>query len=613
MRDELLYYYERELGFLRRMGAEFADRYPKIASRLVLEPNKCEDPHVERLLEGFAFLAGRVHLKIDDEFPEITEALLNTVYPHYIRPIPSMSIAQFSLDPEQGKLAKGMPIPRGAALYSRPVNGVPCKFQTAWDLTLWPIHVTAVEWKTPERLHPPVKGSDAVAALRVELKGFGDLSFDKMDLKTLRFYLGGEGNSPYSLYELLANNCERVLIRDSVPQSKKPIVTLSKRNLRPAGFEEDEALLPYPKRSFRGYRLLQEYFAFPQKFLFLDLSGFEKARASGFGNTIELVFLIQAFERGERHQALEGAVNLDSFAIGCVPVINLFRQTSEPILLDQRKNEYEIVPDARRRQTTEVYSVDDVVGITPDSPEPIRFEPFYAHRHSSDGDKGKMFWYATRRPGGWGADTNTDVFLSMVDMTSRTVHPDVDAITTRLMCFNRDLPSRLPFGNDNGDFELESGGPIKKVVAIVKPTSACMPPMGKALQWRLISQLSLNYLSLVDEGKEALQEILRLYNFSEFSYLERQIDGIENVTSSPTMAQIVSSEGMSFVRGRKVEIEFDEENFAGGGVYLFASLLERFLGLYVALNSFSILSVRTMQRKEVVRQWPPRSGNRVLL
>ena len=149
MRDELLLYYERELTYLRQLGAEFADKYPKIASRLILEPDKCDDPHVERLLEGFAFLAARVHLKIDDEFPEITEAMLSILYPHYIRPIPSMSIVEFHLDPEQGKVASGVRVPNGTTVLSKPIAGVPCKFRTCYETTLWPVTVVAAEWKTP--------------------------------------------------------------------------------------------------------------------------------------------------------------------------------------------------------------------------------------------------------------------------------------------------------------------------------------------------------------------------------------------------------------------------------------------------------------------------------
>ena len=226
MRDDLLDYYENELTFLRQMGKEFADKHPKIAARLQLDVNRCDDPHVERLLEGFALLAARVHLKIDDEFPQITEGLLNVLYPHFLRPIPSMTVAQFRLDPEQGKLTSGLTIPRDSILYSRPVDGVPCKFRTCYDATLWPFDVSDARWVTPDKLNPPLRAPDAVAALRVELRCFSDVSFDKLQTQSLRFYLNGEGDVVNTLYELLANNCRQIIVRDP-DNPKRPSHPLS--------------------------------------------------------------------------------------------------------------------------------------------------------------------------------------------------------------------------------------------------------------------------------------------------------------------------------------------------------------------------------------------------
>ena len=219
--DQLLQYYERELTFLRRMGARFAQEYPKIASRLDLEPSKCEDPHVERMLEAFAFLAARVHKRIDEDVPEISEALLEIVYPHYVRPIPSMSLVEFELDREQGKLTSGLPVPRNSLLYSRPVAGVPCKFTTCYDTTLWPVRVASLEWMTPDRLKPAVRVTDAVAALRLELHCFADLEFKALDLSALRLHLAGDSGVTFALYELLCNNCTSIIVRE--PGGKKSL------------------------------------------------------------------------------------------------------------------------------------------------------------------------------------------------------------------------------------------------------------------------------------------------------------------------------------------------------------------------------------------------------
>ena len=263
MRDELRNYYESELTFLRQIGAEFADKYPKIASRLLLEPDRCEDPHVERMIESFALLAARVHLRIDDDFPQITEALLNILYPHYLCPIPSMSVAEFHTDPERGKMTSSLQVPKGTVLYSRPVEGVPCKFRTCYNTTLWPLKVSQAQWLTPDRLTPTLRSSDA-AVLRVELECFPDITFDKLELDNLAFYLNGEGSVIHTLYELMCRNCTRILVRDPA-NPKTPPRELPVRNLRPMGFGEDEDVLCYPQRSFVGYRLLQEYFAFPGK------------------------------------------------------------------------------------------------------------------------------------------------------------------------------------------------------------------------------------------------------------------------------------------------------------------------------------------------------------
>jgi type VI secretion system protein ImpG len=613
VRDELLAYYERELTFLRQMGAEFAEKYPKIASRLLLEPDRCEDPHVERLVEAFAFLAARVHLKIDDEFPEISEALLGILYPHYLRPVPSMTVVEFHVDPEQGKLTSALEIPRGSMLHSRPVEGAPCKFRTCYPAAIWPLAVSDAQWRTPDRLEPPLRAPEAVAVCRVELACLADVAFEKLDLRSLRFYLNGESSLVHTLYELLSNNCLRVVARDLTPGSRKTPVTLPGACLQPLGFREEDAMLPYPRRSFAGYRLLQEYFAFPEKFFFLELNALEQVTGAGFGGKIELLFLISPFERSERQQMLETGVSAKTFRLNCSPVINLFPLTAEPILLDQTRYEYMVVPDARRRNALEIFSVDEVLSSNPQTQEIRYYEPFFSYRHSALQEKKQMFWSATRRPSGRINDEGTEIWLSLADLSGRPVHPDVDALTVRCTCSNRDLPAKLSFGREQGDFELEGASAIKRIVALRKPTPTLRPPMGKGLLWRLVSQLSLNYLSLVEEGKEALQEILRLYNFSDSTFLEKQIAGITQVQSRKHFARVVSENGISFARGTRVEMEMDEEQFVGGGVYLFAAVLEYFLGLYASMNSFSQLVVRTPQRKEVLRQWPPRAGHTILL
>lgn len=612
MRDELLHYYERELAWLRKSGAEFAARYPKVAARLQLEATKCDDPHVERLLEGFAFLAARVHLRIDDDFSELVEALLNVVHPHYTRPIPPMSLVQFHLDPEQGKLTGGLFLPRGTPMVTRPVGGVRCTFRTCFDTTIWPITVEGARWTTPGQLSPPLSVRGATAALSVQLSCLQDVTFGALELETLRFHLAGDAGVTASLYELLCNNCLEIVVRDPDGGSRRESVHLSPSALVPVGFGENEGMFPLERRSLVGYRLLQEYFTFPEKFHFLDLGGLGRLRDAGLGRNAEVVFLFSRFQRPERREVLETGVERDTIRLGCTPVVNLFPRTSEPVFLNRRRHEYPLVADNRNRDAVGIYSVDDVVGVTPGSREPLHYTPFYALRHGRD-RASPLYWYARRHPAARRPDGRTSVTLSFVDLAARPAQPAEDAVTVRLTCHNGDLPSRLPFGDPGGDLQLEGGGPIRRVQTLVRPTRPIEPPLGTPAIWRLVSLLSLNYLSLEEGGVEGLQELLRLHNPGQTTAGEQNIQGIRSLRTTPTHARVENRFGISFARGHRVELELDEENFAGGNPYLFAAVLECFMGLHTSLNSFTILAVRTRQRPDLMREWPPRSGWKRLL
>lgn len=613
MRDDLLLYYERELDYLRKAAAQFAEKHPKVASRLVLEPTKCEDPHVERLLEAFAFLAARVHLKLEDEFPEITEALLTVVYPQLVRPIPSMSVVEFQLDPEKGKLAGGMKIERDTPLYSKPVAGVPCTFRTCYDTTLWPITVNAAELSAPSRLKPAVKTLDSEWAIRLELNCARDITFPAIRPDRLRFYLDGESGLVNILYELLFSRLNRILIRDLTPGSRLAPITLPASCLTAVGFEPEEGMVPYPSSSFAGHRLLMEYFAFPEKFFFIDLSGLEAVADAGFKDAVEVIFLLSEVEGDGRIQRLELELSKKTFRLGCTPIANLFPQVAEPIQLNQRKYEYPVIPDVRRPYSMEVFSIDEVTAINSSNQKITSYEPFYSLRHSVRKEDRPCFWLARRRPSTRPNDDGTEVSLSLVDLSTETVDPDATALSIRTTCTNRDLPSRLPFGNQDSDFEMEGSAAMRRIVALRKPTQPVRPALGKSVLWRLVSHLSLNYLSLVQEGKGALQEILRLYDVGRTAYSQNVIQSILRIDSKPHFTRLISEQGVSFARGLRIDMEIDEDQFTGGGAFLFASVLERFFGLSASLNSFTQLSVTTPQRKEGLHEWQPRSGRKILI
>jgi type VI secretion system protein ImpG len=604
MPDDLLIYYERELTFIQQMGAEFAAKYPKIASRLLLEADKSEDPHVERLLQAFAFLAARVHHKIDDEFPEITDALLDVLYPHYLAPVPSMSIVQFVLDPTQGKLTSGHCIERGVTLYSQPVNDTPCRFRTGYPVTLWPIEVAAARFDEPDRinLHP-----EAVAVLRLELRCVGGVPLSSLELDHLRFFLQGEGQLPYALYELLLNNTCQVQLRSLDKQNGAKPLVLSSRCLRAVGFGPDEGLLPYLPRSFLGYRLLQEYFAFAEKFLFVDVYELDRAVRAGWKDGVEVVIALN------RTPKLEQPVNAGTFRLGCTPIVNLFEQLAEPIRLNQAQTEYRVIPDIRRQQVTEVYAVNTVTSVSPHVPEPVHYQPFYSFKHAVDPAQQHAFWHATRRPSQKKGDTGTEVYLCLVDLHFKSTLPAVETLTVHVTCTNRDLPGKLPFGGDRGYFELEGAAPLSRIRCLKKPTETLRPPLRRGAQWRLISHLTLNYLSICDGGREALQEILKLYDVADSTVIRQQIAGITEVTSRRVVGRPASLPWNGFCRGTEVTIQFDEEKYVGSGVFLFASVLEKFLGLYVSLNSFTQLVATTQQREEPLKRWPPRAGEQILL
>jgi len=609
MRDErLLDYYERELTFLRKLGSEFADSYGAVASRLRIEPTRTEDPHVERLLQGFAFLAARIHLKVDDGSPDISQALLNIVYPHYLRPVPAMGLVQFHLDPERGKLSSGWPIPRHSKLVTPPTkSGVRCRFRTCYDTTLMPLTVASAGWHSPHEVELP-QPADSFAILRVDLQGEPDVTFDELELSELRFYLDGEQGVVATLYELLCNNCTHVVAWNPAEKEGRRI-TLPGSALTPVGFEADEALLPGTRRSFLPYQMIQEYFAFPRKYHFLDLKGLEGVQSAGMGNTMQLLFFISRFELPDRHARLQESVSQRTLRLGCTPIVNLFPIESRPIRMTQRESTYPV----RVPNDSEVYSIEDVYAVTPGATERVSFAPFYAaaqRNRTSDA----LFWASSREPVSWDAEAMSEVSLSFVDMTGETVHPEYHSATVSTLCSNGNLPNELPFGTAESDFTLEEeSAPIQSVESLVTPTKALQPPASAQHLWRLISMLSLNYLSLVDRGADGFKEVLRLYDFSDSTTGERHIQGIVSIESEPMHAPFHGEHGLSFARGRRVSIEFDEDEFAGGGVYLFASVIERFLGLYCSLNSFSRLVATIRQRPGVLRTWPPRSGTKPLL
>lgn len=603
--DALLTYYEQELSYLRALGQEFGQAYPKVAGRLLLEAGKCEDPHVERLIQAVAFLTARVQRKLDDEFPEITDALLGLLYPHYLAPIPSMSIAQFVLDPEQGKVTSGYTIPRHTQLFSRPVDGVQCRFRTAYPVTLWPIEIASARIESEDI---PLWGKQVKSVLRLQLHCTGGTTFQELQLETMRIYLQGESQITYGLYEVLLNQVKGVRMRGVGGKDAGSLrdIVLPPDTIQAVGFETDEGMLPYPSQAQLGYRLLHEYFTFPQKFLFVDIIGFQQACRGTMGTRLDLLIGLEEVPR------LASAIGPEHFRLGCTPVVNLFEQVAEPIRLDHTQMEYRVVPDVRRPNAHEVYRI-NTVSVTDTHGDQVRpIQPIYSLNHRHAQDRQAEYWHAARRTSTRKDDPGTDLYLSLVDVDLQLTESPGDTLVVDVTCTNRDLPGRLRLDDGRGDFELEEAAPVARIKALVKPTPTVRPPLSAANQWRLISHLSLNYLSLT-ESPEALQEILRLYDFSDSSGVRQQIEGITEVSSKRVVRRPTSMGWHGFCRGLEVTLVLDEDKYVGSGVFLFATVLERFFGLYANLNSFTQLTVKTRQREKALKQWPPRAGEQILL
>jgi type VI secretion system protein ImpG len=605
MFDELHPYYNRELDYLRKLAGGFAEQHPKIAGRLRLSGEATDDPHVERLLQGFAFIAARIHRKLDDDFPELTQGLLEVLYPHYLAPIPPMAIVQFTA---RSDLASPLEVEAGTAIEAGAVGGESCRFQTAYPVTLWPIVIQAASLSGRPIVAPANPDASGTAGvLRITLRcASEDVTFARLGLERLRFFIRPQSPHAYRLYELILNHATSVAFADH-PGDPAPVLC-PPDCIRAVGFEDTESLLPYPVRSFTGYRLLTEYFAFPDKFLFFDLTRLSGKTLLSDQNTLEVFIYLN-----RTSVELERVISPDNLALGCTPIINLFRQRAEPIRLDHRATEYRVVPDARRAGATEIYSIGAVTGSSADGSN-LSYQPFFGMRRAS-GDEPTVYWHASRRTAESG-DGGTEVFLTFVDLDFEPADSSERVVSVDTVCLNRDQAGRLPFGGGNPRLELvEAASAISRIECLTAPTPTLRPPLGRGTRWRLVSHLVLNHLSIAGEedGADALRAILKLYDFHDSAQTRSLIDSLVRVSSAPAVARVPGPGIAGFGRGLDVRVEFEPAPFESGQGFLFASVIERFLALYASLNSFSRMTAVVRGRSDIVRTWSARAGHRILL
>lgn len=570
------------------MGREFAQAHPE-AAHLLSEGES--DPDVERLLEGFAFLTGRIRQKLDDEFPELTHSLINLLLPHYLRPIPPISLIEFS--PIRGMLKQSSRISTGTEVASVPVDGTTCRFRTCFDVDLHPLHIDSV------LLHTPV-GSRTELKISVTMEpGF---SFSKSEIGKLRFFLAGE--SGRFLYYNLCRHVEKIRLRPVVAGKPGDDIFLEPGSVKPVGFAREESLLPYPKTSFDGYRLLQEYFTFPDKFLFVDLVDLESIRHRIESDRLEIGFI---FSRGFNGSAKVTEENVRLF---CTPVANLTRIESEPVLINHERTEYRIRPAGTNSHHFEIYSVDSATGWIQGTSERKEYPPFHSFRSGgSVSNRGEVF-YETRVRNAVAGD-GTDIYVSFVNKEQMTTLPPTETVAFDLTCTNRTLAEKLRTGDIR--IATDSSPAFARFQNITRVTRGIRPPLGGDLFWRLLSHLALNSTSL--SSVPAFRGILELYNFQS---LENQQSARANQLHLEGIADIKSvSEDLLYrgvpIRGMTTRLGMKESHFDGDGeMFLFTSILNEFLALYVSLNSFSRLIVTGVEKGETF-EWPTRIGHRIAL
>lgn len=593
--DTLLDYYQRELAYLRNSGAQFAERFPKIAHRLELSRDECPDPHVERLLEGFAFLAARLHRTLDDEYSQLADALLEHVSPYALRPIPSASIIQFAPDPTKGVLGAGYPIPRGTALHTHSDHGDTVHFRTSQLVTLWPLEITEAELLLNENAQRALVDGRARAALRLRLRSLKPHALADLAINKLSFYLAAPPTQQAALYDLLIAHAYAISITQNGTAGLRLLPGVLPQAL---GFGADEALLPDVDTGHPAHRLLTEYFAFPEKFAFVEIGPLPRMDT---GQDLDILIAL------DKAPPTRLSLQPKYFALGCTPVVNLFPRTSEPLRPDAGKSEYRLVGDAHRERNTEIYAVRRVHAT--DGSQTRELPGYFDYRHGQARDE-TSFWHA-RRVASLRSDLpGTDILLSFVDVEFDLSLPVTNTLTAELLCTNRRLAENLPAG---ALLSLEMAGPVARASLLHKPSPQTMPQLSGSSRWRLVSQLSLNHLSLNGTGKDcdALKEILELHDFNRQRSVRRQINGLSRVTTEPTTAHFGHDAWRGWRNGLEVRIELTQESFVGASPVLFSGVLAHFFALYVHANSF-VRTVLTDNDKEI-KTWEPLPGAAPLL
>ena len=612
--EALLPYYERELAFLRRYSREFAERYPKIAARLAPTGEHGDDPHVERMIESFALLGARVHKKLDDEYPEFAEALFEVLYPHYLRPFPACSIAQFG-EADAHRLATSVTLPRGTALTTREVRGVRCRFRTSADVTLAPVRIASARHVSLGELGPnaAVLPGNAAAVLSLTFETTGEPDFTTLKLAALRAYLHGEQSFIAALSDALFVNALSAYVEVDNGRGPGPWRPLDAVPISSAGFEDAEPLIDYPAKSHPGYRLLTEYFAFPEKFNFVSFDFAALRAVTGRCRRFTLHIVLGESRNESNTARLVETLAAHHLRLFCAPVVNLFAQRGEPIRVSHEAASYAVIGDARNAHAYDVYSIDAVhlVKERDDRQTVSELRPFYSLHHDEAARTGR-YWYARRNA--WVAENSPgyETEISVVDTAFEPGDPQTDTLSLALTCTNRNLPSRLAIGLEGGDLFADDADLQAPIAMLCRPTQTVRVERGPAMYWRLVAHLALNHVSLAADGLAPLKELLVLYDVRRTPVSARHIEGIVGIETRPAVHWLTGAPFATFVRGQEVRLTFDETHFVGTSLSTFVRMLDTFFGLYVHLNSFVQLVALSKRTGEEIMRCKPRSAESTL-
>ncbi len=606
------------------MSGEFAREFPKVAGRLTMDSIECADPYIERLIESFAYLSARVQMKLEAEFPRFTQSLLETVLPHYLAPTPSMAVVRFEPDFRQDSLNEGFVVPRGTVLRSIPAKGdrTPCRYLTSHEMRLHPLAIAEAGYHTRDMAAQDIpQGMDARAAIRIRIKAQGGRSISDLKLDSLVVHLRGVGETSMRIYEQVFSRCLGVVARP-FPAAREPAAALPPSSIRRVGYSPEEAMLPFGARSFQGYRLLAEYFNFPDRFMFIEFTGLSGAAARCASDAMDLLVLL-----GAADLSLEGKVSQSCFELHCTPAVNLFPMRTDRIHVTDGRSELHVMPDRTRPLDFEVYSVGSVTGYGAGQSAIRTFRPFFGVRDTDTAKESGAYFVTHRAPrvlserqyrkGSRLSYAGSEVFVSLVDSDCSPYSGELQQLGIEALCTNRDLPQRMPLNQGKTDFVLDSPAPVQAVRCVGGPTE---PNPSRALgsfAWRLVSHLSLNYLSLADEegsggAAAALREMLSLYIDPASAGMRKQVDGLAGVSTRPIVRRVLGGGAIAFARGLEVTLKLDESCFEGTGAFLFGAVLERFFARHVTLNSFTETVVETLDRGQIMR-WTPRIGQREII